>query len=655
MGVKLDGLLTQLGTGKWNILHCLALSYCVSLPAYHTLGGAFLAPKVDYACRPPDYAHTNKSVTAYGMDGTDFQDDCSFFAKSPVTGRFDEKKCTQWVFDNSTFTSSVTSEFQLVCGRGYLRATFTSIYMFGVLVGAPLNGLLADKYGRRPTVAIGSLLYSIIAIGSCWLPTLSILMIARFLLGTMHPTIMKTGYILAMEVTEPRLRSVMGIMLFLPWALGTMAWGGIAYLVRDWRWLQLTVSLLTLIFLPALLFMDESPRWLVVRGYHGLALRTLQKAARWNKASLPPPHRILQILKDGQHEVHPTKRHNADDACSFNGLIRMYVGSAFILFRTPRLRIITLCMYIDYLIVGMVYYGLSLGGGNFSSDPFIYMVLMGVMEVPAYTVMVPVVTSFGRRAPTVFFFLFSGAVLLCLPFIPLGCGWLAVTLAMIGKMMITSAFQIIALYCSELFPTEVRTRGASTAFMMSRLGSTCSPFITEYLGAAYPWAPSVVFGVSSIVAGLATLALPETLGVALPDTIAHLEERAALGAKRMFIRMLTREYNSGLRFSPALTRPPRLTLRETSSIMIQERQEDHPRQEQNDEAREEEQQEQGSFRHTKPTKDEASEAPRGEVTELTTRHETEKPGIRPCIEPSRFMWLEPMSSSSSKSGVFSGK
>lgn len=49
--------------------------------------------------------------------------------------------------------------------------------------------------------------------------------------------------------------------------------------------------------------MDESPRWLVVRGYHGLALRTLQKAARWNKASLPPAHRILQILKDGQHEV----------------------------------------------------------------------------------------------------------------------------------------------------------------------------------------------------------------------------------------------------------------------------------------------------------------------------------------------------------------
>lgn len=36
-------------------------------------------------------------------------------------------------------------QFELVCGREYLRAAYTSIYMFGALVGAPLNGLLADK------------------------------------------------------------------------------------------------------------------------------------------------------------------------------------------------------------------------------------------------------------------------------------------------------------------------------------------------------------------------------------------------------------------------------------------------------------------------------------------------------------------------------
>ncbi|XP_042889424.1 solute carrier family 22 member 6-like, partial [Penaeus japonicus] len=52
-----------------------------------------------------------------------------------------------------------------------------------------------------------------------------------------------------------------------------------------------------------------------------------------------------------------------------------------------------------------------------------------------------------------------------------------------------------------------------------------SPSNLPLQGSTYPWAPSVVFGVASLIAGLATLALPETLGVALPDTIAHLEER----------------------------------------------------------------------------------------------------------------------------------
>lgn len=88
--------------------------------------------------------------------------------------------------------------------------------------------------------------------------------------------------------------------------------------------------------------------------------------------------------------------------------------------RTPRLRAITLGTCYNYLAVGMVYFGLSFSGEFLSSDPYLYMVLTGLVEVPAYTFMIPFVTSYGRRSTIIVFFLLSGVMLLFLPFIPEG-------------------------------------------------------------------------------------------------------------------------------------------------------------------------------------------------------------------------------------------
>ncbi|XP_050687790.1 organic cation transporter protein-like [Eriocheir sinensis] len=540
---QLDGILRQLGTGKWNVLHFVALAYCVSLPCYHTLAGPFLAPKQNYQCLP-GASDPTQPVTSHVTS----QDGCTYLERDPASGKPQEQPCRRWAFDNTTFGPTVTSEFGLVCGREYLRVAYTSIYMSGVLVGAPLNGLLADKYGRRPTIAIGSVVYAVVAVASSWLPSLTSVLASRFLLGTLHAAILKAGYILAMEVSSPRVRPVLGIVMYLPWALGTMAWGGAAYLLRSWRWLQLSVSLLFLLFLPALLLLDESPRWLAVRGYHSHALAVLQRAARWNGVHLPPRHRLLQVIRDSQIEETASSSSASRGVGPCSGqpeAVRGYFCQAFILFRTPRLRGITLGTCYNYLAVGMVYYGLSFSGEYLSSDPYLYMVLMGLVEVPAYTLMIPVVTNCGRRSTIVVFFLLSGVMLLLLPFIPEGCGWVAVCLALVGKMTITAAFQVLALYSSELFPTEVRTRGTCTAFMMSRVGSMVSPFITEYLGSARGWMPSVVFGAASLVAGAATLGLPETGGTSLPDTITQLEDRAAGQGYRKLLWAMTGDMGGG--------------------------------------------------------------------------------------------------------------
>lgn len=77
-------------------------------------------------------------------------------------------------------------------------------------------------------------------------------------------------------------------------------------------------------------------------------------------------------------------------------------------------------MFIVYMFASMIYFGLSLSGGTLSDDPFAYMALAGLMEVPSYTLTVPVVDKFGRRRPGVACFLFCGVTLLALAAIPEG-------------------------------------------------------------------------------------------------------------------------------------------------------------------------------------------------------------------------------------------
>ncbi|XP_064102942.1 organic cation transporter protein-like isoform X1 [Macrobrachium nipponense] len=554
----LDELLAELGTGWWDVIHYVVAIFCLSLPASQALGGAFYAPAVDYTCVPTAPSAASETGAEGGGGGgggpsswrlkdpapenSTALNRCSYLMENVQTGEVIEESCSEWLFDNSTFATTVTSEFQLTCDRAYLRATYQSIYMLGMFIGALISGFAADRFGRKATLVVGLLSFMILSNVSCLLPNLSVLLFSRFLLGFTMPFISNISYILVVEISEPRLRPHLGILMMLPWAFGMMILGGIAYLIREWRWLQFTVSIPGVLVLPFLWMMDESPRWLAVTGRHERALEVLKKAARLNRTSLPGNEKVLAILRESKEEESVNPR---QEKKGIKVMIQEQLASLSILLRTPKLRRTTLALYCSYVIVNMSYYGLSLSGGNLSNDPFVFMVLSGLMEVPAYSLTVPLVAHFGRRMPTLVSFALSGVALLAIAPTPPSHGWLVMTLAMVGKVCIASAYQILIFYSTELFPTEVRSRGVGTCFMISRLGSIVSPFINEILGSVYPWAPSAVFGATAFVAGLVMLMLPETMGVALPETVAELEARDMPSKKRSWLRIPTSEEKGG--------------------------------------------------------------------------------------------------------------
>ncbi|KAK3886465.1 hypothetical protein Pcinc_009336 [Petrolisthes cinctipes] len=475
------------------------------------LSGVYLTPAVNYTCRLPDN-QTHHAVVA--------EDSCSYIiTNSSDDGPGLEELCTEWDFDTSVFSSTLTSEFSLVCERGYLRATYQSMYMLGTLFCPVIGGYLADRFGRYVVVMVTQVVMLFTSLTVVFLNSFTAILAVRFIAGSSN---MLTLYILALEVCEPKHRAAVGILTGLPWALGTMAWAGAAFAIRDWRYLQLAVSLPILLIFPPLYFMDESPRWLIVRGRHDRALTVLQKAARWNKATLPPNSEMRTLMIDIQAESTENTSKTKD-----NNLVEVKKKKCRAvpvpnLLKNRAIATITTLLCLDYFVVSLVFDGLNMSGDNYSADPFLYLVLSGLVEVPGYSLTAPLIDRCGRKIPTAVCYLLCGVVILALAFIPPGMSWLVMVMVLFGKLCITGAFQIITVYSSELFPTEVRLQGIGISSVFSQLGSTILPYITSVLGEKVPWLPSVIFGCLSVIAAATTMILRETKGVPLPDTISDL-------------------------------------------------------------------------------------------------------------------------------------
>ncbi|XP_068201923.1 organic cation transporter protein-like [Palaemon carinicauda] len=512
-----DNLLEQLGMGKWNLIVILLFGYwCAQIPS-NSLSGTYLAPSLEHSCKIPDDGfpiYTEK-------DGNETIEEACWYNKETPEG-MEKMPCTEWDFDNSTYLTTLTSEFQMFCENEYLKPTFQSMYFLGALIAGPICGLLSDSYGRKTVLSVGMATYAVLSNITCWLPNLSSILAVRFILGLMHPTSISVTYTLAMEQSAPRHRSAVGILTCLPWVIGYFTWSGQAYLIREWRWLMVSVPLPSLLAVPVLWFVDESPRWLILKGFHEQAVKVLQRAARLNKATLPPEEELRSLMKLMQTESSPYKSQPQPGTSHVMKLLKIMRDEIFILFWTPVMRRITLCLYCLFLVCGTVYYGLSISGGNLGTDPYIYMALCGVMEIPGSTITLPMVNILGRKRSNIFCFLVTGVSLMLLTFIPKG--WVATTMALIGKMTISGAYQIVYLHATELFPTEVRVRGLGTCSMVSKTGSIIVPYIINALGSIYWWGPSVLCGGISIVACMVYSLVPETLGMALPNTVADLEK-----------------------------------------------------------------------------------------------------------------------------------
>merc|ERR550525_1343072 len=205
------------------------------------------------------------------------------------------------------------------------------------------------------------------------------------------------------------------------------------------------------------------------------------------------------------------------------------------LFSSYRMCTRTLIMYYLWFTNSFVYYGLTLNSGSLiPGNLHINFVIGGALEVVAYILTIIALIYFGRRISMSVTMVFGGLYLLLTPAVPVAG---KAVLGQLGKFAITGSFAMVYVYAAEIFPTVVRNVGLGSASMCARVGSIIAPFVGRELGqATSPVVPLVIFGATSLLAGILVLLLPETRNCPLPDTIEQGEAFSREGGGLSFCR-----------------------------------------------------------------------------------------------------------------------
>ncbi|XP_066533367.1 solute carrier family 22 member 2 [Hoplias malabaricus] len=404
-----------------------------------------------------------------------------------------------WQYDYEGRQSFVT-EFDLVCDDAWLVDMFQAALGVGFLVGSITIGYLADKFGRKMSFLVSNVLNAVTGVLVAVSPNYISLVVFRALHGFGVKGGWMTAYVLITELVGVEYRRTVGVLFQMFFSFGIIILALIAYLIPDWRWLQVAFTVPYIFFLVYYWFVPESPRWLLSQNNSKKAVEITEAMAKENKKTLS---KNIETLKDD----------NAEST----------TGSFMDLIRTPNMRKQTLILSFNWFTSAVVYQGLIMRLGILGGNVYLDFLISGIVEFPAAFLILFTIERIGRRLPFAAANMVSGAACLITAFIPESVLWLKTTVACIGRMGITMAFEMVVFVNTELYPTFIRNLGVSVCSTLCDVGGIVAPFLLYRLAVIWLELPLIIFGIIAFIAGGLVLLLPETKGMPLPETIDDIE------------------------------------------------------------------------------------------------------------------------------------
>ncbi|KAF2355829.1 Major facilitator sugar transporter-like [Trinorchestia longiramus] len=495
----LDDVLAKVGYGKWTLLYFTVSVLAAMMEVTNVMIGEFTAPPLEFTC---------SASSSNNSSNFEYQSECTTLKILSHEG-VQRAQCEHFIFNTSVYYTTLTSDFELVCDRSWYRSSYQMLLTLGCVVGALSGGAFNDVLGRHKSLTYGALLMTIFTLVEAAAPAVWIVLTARFFLGISIHLVLNPAITLGMEVCPPKLRTLYGSVESVPYALSMSLLAVLAYFCRHWRLLHIiaSVPLFLLLLLSHPKFMDESPLWLLNKRRIADAERIIRRGARLNNTdkNLPVDLKVIlmQIAPEADEPSEPLKT------------------KLWSLVSHPEMRLVSVVVMVLWFCEGVLYLTLPLQTHSYQS-PFLYMALLGLLEVPASFVVVPLGDKFGRIKVSVTSALVTSCLLFAMAFLKFFSSDrenLELSLAVIAYMSLVGVSQMLRLLTSELFPTSVRGLGTSLGLFMANLAYNVPPVMTALVPTSYAWVPLALNCALSIVSAVLLYLLPETLHRPLLQTV----------------------------------------------------------------------------------------------------------------------------------------
>ncbi|HJO92625.1 MAG TPA: sugar porter family MFS transporter [Victivallales bacterium] len=420
----------------------------------------------------------------------------------------------------------ISKDMHLTLSQG---ESFASIMLVGCIVGALCSGWISRGIGRKKTLILAALFFTVFTLFGALTHSVHILFATRFCLGLAVGCASFVVPLYLAEIAPTKMRGAFITMYQLMITIGIflifLSNSIISHYLQDWRLMLGVIVIPSIVMLIGVIFIPKSPRWLMLKGKEKDAKNVLEST----RESDEEVEFVLTEIKESI-KVDSSKKE-----------------TGWTMLRKPYfLKVLFLGIFIMILtqfsgINAIIYYSGNIFKTAGFSNPSTATVIMGLINVIVTIIAVKYIDRLGRK-PIIYF----GLTLMTIMLIVIG-----ILFHMQDSGMILSSFTKLSLVvcclifvasfavsmgpipwviCAEIFPLEGRDFGititTAACWLSAAIVVRFSMSIMHYFGNSTMF---FIFAACCIINFVMVLFwVPETKGVSLEELELNLKKGAKL-------------------------------------------------------------------------------------------------------------------------------